>query len=647
MLRNDLFSIAEKKYGPHTIDLMAARHNTQLPRYCNKDEDAFTLNWANENGWCNPPFHIIDSVLKHIIEQKATVTLCLPFWTKARWFKQWKDMVVDDPIILPNDPDTFLRRGKEVVTNTPWLYTMITRVSGDAQNHTPISAEFFIDVINNITSNINKYGYKKNDYIKSNLAEPPKICSCVCTSEQIPDSEPILYCRSITSEASTEKDLVNKLNLAPQDLEGSKLTEQQKLEIAISYHNLTHSYPDYVEETMRSTGRITWDDLSDIVIKADHLCLHCELNRVAKKGYHPLKSIRGRFAGDKWVIDLIPLPKQIEDTKFVLHILDVYSGFNILLPTREKSAIAIAEALYEVMCHHGYPQTIIHDCGSEFINTHVKSMLSILANMIVRGGAPYHPQTQGSNERRHSIIRNLIKEQLYRYSSNWKDALPSVMMKMNLQLTRKHNSTPFAVYYGRTHNAFATNGGSSEEWMQRLDKIEKHVHPYIDSLSTIYHDKMETAYNKKFRHRMTVYKIGDVVKMLNLNSQGTNLDNLYKGPYVIAERVGTKNYNLKDVNSATDTMVNKYPVPVEQLAEWQRSDIIQNIDNPTEVFKKILDHHITDTGATQYKVLWSDDSVTYEYALQFTDPSVLARYHDRVRKAKSAAQRRNRRRKKS
>ena len=49
------------------------------------------------------------------------------------------------------------------------------------------------------------------------------------------------------------------LNVSKFDFEISEsveLTDQQKLEVAISYHNLTHSYPDYVEETLRQTGKI-------------------------------------------------------------------------------------------------------------------------------------------------------------------------------------------------------------------------------------------------------------------------------------------------------------------------------------------------------------------------------------------------------
>jgi hypothetical protein len=299
----------------------------------------------------------------------------------------------------------------------------------------------------------------------------------------------------------------------------------------------------------------------------------------------------------------------------------------------------MASALYEIMCHHGYPRTIIHDRGKEFVNELVKEMLVDLAGMLQRGGAPYHPQTQGSNERRHAMIRDLIKEQLHTYSTGWLDALPTVQMKMNIKITRRHNSTPFAVYYGRSHNVFNTDVESSETWEERLDKLEKHVHPHIKKVSDNYNDQSEIAYNKKHRGRMISYKKGDEVKMLNINSNGTKLDNTYKGPYIIYERVGDKHYNLVDVNSGeVDNIINLYPVPVEQIAHWRRADIIHNLTDSAAEFVKILDHITDHNGIIKYGVLWKDGSRSDEYDHRFTDPSVLTRYHARVRKAEAANQ---------
>eukprot|EP00122_Pirum_gemmata_P015878 Pgem_evm1s14836 len=128
---------------------------------------------------------------------------------------------------------------------------------------------------------------------------------------------------------------------------------------------------------------------------------------------------------------------------------------------------------------------------------------------------------------------------MHKYTSSWEDSLPTVRMKLNLRIHRKHNSTPFAIYYGRMHNIFNTNANitDSRSWEARLDHIEKLVHPALVKAVHEYHDKAEASFNKKNEKRLRALKVGDLVKMRNLRSDGTKLDDLWKGPYIIDERV--------------------------------------------------------------------------------------------------------------
>ena len=96
-------------------------------------------------------------------------------------------------------------------------------------------------------------------------------------------------------------------------------------------------------------------------------CLHCELNNIAKKGFHPLKSLKGRFAGDIWVIDIMILPgfKNKNVNNVLLHVLDVQTCFNILRAVNSKNAKLIITTLHSIMMEHGCPRKFVHDCGNE------------------------------------------------------------------------------------------------------------------------------------------------------------------------------------------------------------------------------------------------------------------------------------------
>ena len=80
-----LFRLADRKWGPHTVDLFATRLNTQLARFVSwrpdpeaAAVDAFQFPLAGENPWCFPPETLIPRLLGLLTRQRATVTLVAP-----------------------------------------------------------------------------------------------------------------------------------------------------------------------------------------------------------------------------------------------------------------------------------------------------------------------------------------------------------------------------------------------------------------------------------------------------------------------------------------------------------------------------------------------------------------------------------------
>eukprot|EP00121_Abeoforma_whisleri_P016416 Awhi_evm1s15067 len=777
-LQDEYFNIAEDTYGPHTVDSFAAKHNAQLERYMDATSNAFNLDWAKENIWANPPWHLIDQVIDHVKETGATITLCSPLYFHAKWHTKWKNMLVDTPIVLPRKKDTFLRYGKQVVGETPWRYTTISRISGDKSKCREIDDCFWANLqerseaslkslrvqgtVNqtdrvlqnldqNLTTSINKEniiegGRKRrkidyNDHVyekvlkdtmekdifeitqrhqlltkqgvkefvdrnpklvpeisreKNNLVVTDTLNNTngqkggidVLSTSTVGDSVPTeIIVRGENNNENRESSnfsntqetiisdkqnvqendatniientdvIINNTNLVDEtpvvencgvhnsgvanelleephqaepnitvytDIEGSRVdgeppgeyTLAEKLEIIQQTHNLTHSNVRDLYTILRHGGHYEWKDLMKLVRQIDSLCNHCELNQVGKRGFHPLKSIRGQYPGDIWEIDLMVLPrKQSKDEKaYILHVLDVFSGFNILRRVEDKSSREIAETLHKIMCDHGMPRKILHDKGNEFLNTNVKEIFGILGNIVLDGGAPYHPQVQGANERRHREIRNLIKDLLKDVYDDWDSCLPTVQMKMNMRIYRKHKSTPFSVYYGRLHNLhnFNRNAHCDEQtWFERLDDIYARVYPGILHLSNSYYDGTERIFDKKNADKQLQFSEGSWVKMLNVNSNGTNLDDKWKGPYIISSRVHG-GYNLVDANSSTGGLVNTHPVPIGQLSAWTRLDRVQDERKACDYVKILDDGKLN--NRTMYKVLWDDATITWEFA---------------------------------
>ena len=109
-LRPAVFRSLERRWGRHDIDLFAARHNHQTPRYYSRQSDsaaaggdAFLQDWtAHRNPYANPPFYLIPQVLRYIRTQRVpAMTLIVPDWGAA-WLPDLQELAIDTPMTLPD-----------------------------------------------------------------------------------------------------------------------------------------------------------------------------------------------------------------------------------------------------------------------------------------------------------------------------------------------------------------------------------------------------------------------------------------------------------------------------------------------------------------------------------------------------------------
>ena len=133
---------------------------------------------------------------------------------------------------------------------------------------------------------------------------------------------------------------------------------------------------------------------------------------------------------------------------------------------------------------------MLHDAGSEFTNKLATQVFMDLRQIHIKQGTPYRAQSQGINERKHSKIKQLIRAALHRFSHDWTDVVPLVMAQINDTITVRHNSTPFAIYYGRASHALPSNNDhfSHLSWEERLALYGAVVTPKLVSTIKKYSD---------------------------------------------------------------------------------------------------------------------------------------------------------------
>ena len=63
-----------------------------------------------------------------------------------------------------------------------------------------------------------------------------------------------------------------------------------------------------------------------------------------------------------------PLPEMCRKNKYIVTVTDYFSKWPEGAPLKDKTAVGVADFLFTVFCHHGWPDIIISDQGREFVN---------------------------------------------------------------------------------------------------------------------------------------------------------------------------------------------------------------------------------------------------------------------------------------
>ena len=88
--------------------------------------------------------------------------------------------------------------------------------------------------------------------------------------------------------------------------------------------------------------------------------------------------------------------------------MDYFSDFSTYVNLSNKKTISVIDALYEVFCIFGPPETLLSDRGREFLSSLVESMTKTTGTQHVVTYA-YYAQGNAKNERLHAVIENSLR----------------------------------------------------------------------------------------------------------------------------------------------------------------------------------------------------------------------------------------------
>lgn len=249
-----------------------------------------------------------------------------------------------------------------------------------------------------------------------------------------------------------------------------------------------------------------------------------------------------------------PLKTSERGNKYILVIICQFSRFVQVYPLKDMTAESTCEKLLEYICNFGIPEVILSDQGKNFESKLCKELCDRLHINKIRT-SPYHPETNGINERSHFMLKNTIAC-MANDTKNWEENLQFYQFSYN-------NTTHSATKYKPSYLMFGQNlkmpfeVNHDEEKFDSYDsfvdrKLNKLKKAYLEVKENLEEsaEKQETYHNRKAVEKQ--FNDGDLVMLYTPRietSLGKTFTRQYKGPFRVIKKTSPVNYVIREIKN--------------------------------------------------------------------------------------------------
>ena len=395
-------------------------------------------------------------------------------------------------------------------------------------------------------------------------------------------------------------------------------------------HLFGHFGAEAIVKSIHSNG-FHWPKLKEQAVALVSKCHLCQKFNIAKHGFHPLRPISSNLPGDHWAIDLAgPLPTTNQSNNYILIMRDIFSRFVILRAIPDKKSDTIVQQLVNVFCDFGIPKIVQSDNGTEFVNDKMKRFKRA-AGFDHRLVTPYHPRANGAAENTVKTTMNVLEKNIQGNINEWDKFLPSVQLSINNKVSKRTNTPPFTIMFGRKLNEFADYSNedikkemTEEEIQERIKQMNEVVFPAIYEKTVEVIKKQKKDFDGK--NKSFTFPNGSHV-MIKVR-QRTKFGPRYTGPYEVIKMNQGGAYVLKDLSG--DILTRNYTPSELKLISMDEKIPEQEV---YEV-QAIVQHRLNkETNTYEYKVRWkgyTPEDDTWEPYRNFQDPRIITDYYKRI-----------------
>ncbi|MES9881967.1 MAG: reverse transcriptase domain-containing protein [Sedimenticola sp.] len=253
-----------------------------------------------------------------------------------------------------------------------------------------------------------------------------------------------------------------------------------------------------------------------------------------------------------------PLPQTEEGYKYILLLVDAFSGWCEAIPLKTLEARETAYKIYqEFICRMGCPTSVLSDRGSNFMSKVMQEMCSMFQITKLKTSS-YHPATNSTVERMNSVILQKLRVYCNDKQAKWVDYLPSIMMSYRISpAVDSSQYSPYYVLFGREcrlpiDNLLlpGTQDKTVEEHLRQLTQNVQVCRELVKENRQAAQVKYKTQYDKVAK--TPKYKVQDnvwVYSPVTPKGQSGKMIRRWIGPYYIAEKLSDVSYQLRDLRT--------------------------------------------------------------------------------------------------
>ena len=328
-----------------------------------------------------------------------------------------------------------------------------------------------------------------------------------------------------------------------------EITNEEKEEIIRECHGITAAQHFGENKSIQRARELaTWSNMEQDVIdyvKKCGICQRQKLTRIRPRAEAiipdtPLEP------NEKIAMDIFgPLPITLRHHEYILSIQDQLTKYLILIPMKDTTSESIITELFD---HYIYifssPKHVLTDQGSNFVSELISNFENLFKIKHIKTST-FHPQSNGSLERAHGVVKDLIKTAMEENHNDWDENLKLITMGYNTSVHEGTGYTPFELTFGRKANIpsiLATTPSLKyseliDLWRERHETYIRKAKQRIEKQK----QKYKETQDKRIVIPQTIFDIGDMILIHN-NRKKSKLDVEWVGPATIVEIGNNNNY---------------------------------------------------------------------------------------------------------